>query len=173
MQRIFGGGWMMASALQWRSTVPWLALVVMSLHLIVAPERKAAMTSPSMLNKLANMRSNAPYELPKTKLCANLIGTILACGTDQEISEAIELLKVGAGRNWSITQALQFLSGRQAEFAIDCAPEGERATLFAIHLLAKTACNEQGLGGASKVDGVDLAALRAMALNAHRTERAP
>lgn len=124
------------------------------------------MTSPSMLNKLASMRSNAPYELSKTKLCANVIGTVLAGGSDEEVSQAIELLKAGTGRNWSITQALQFLSGRQAEFAINCASDGERSALYAIHLLAKTACNEGGLGGAAKMDGVDLAALRAMASNA-------
>lgn len=120
------------------------------------------MTSPSMLHKLARMRSDAPYELPKARLCAVAIGTALAGGTEQEVSQAVELLKACAGRNWSMTHALQFLSGRQAEFAIDCAGADEKPALYAMHLLAKTACNEGGLSNAPKMDGVDLAALRAL-----------
>lgn len=123
------------------------------------------MTSPSTLNKLTLMRRNAPYELPKARLCANVIGTVLAGGTELEVAQAIERLKAGAGRNWSFTQAVQFLSGRQAELAIDCAPADEKVALYAAHLLAKAACHETGLGAAPKVDGVDLAALRALASN--------
>lgn len=118
-----------------------------------------------MLKKLAIMRSNAPYELPKAKVCAYVVGTLLSGGSDQEISQSIKLLKAVAGQNWSSTQALQYLSGQQAELAIDCAPEGERVALYAIHLVAKTGCNEAGISGSAKADGIDLAKLRAMASN--------
>lgn len=121
------------------------------------------MTSPSMLAKLERMRRAAPHELPKVRLCANVINAALSGGSQQAVTEAIELLQAGVGRSWSIMQALQFLSGRQAEFAIDCAATDEKPLLYTIHLVAKSVCNENGLSAVENVDGVDLAALRALA----------
>lgn len=116
-----------------------------------------------MLNKIARMRSQAPYELPKTRLCVNVVGTILAGGSAQEVAHAVELLQAGVGPSWSVTQALQFLSGRQAEFAIECAPADQRPTLYAVHLVAKSVCDESGLASVQKVDGIDFAKLQAIA----------
>lgn len=121
------------------------------------------MTSPSMLAKFARMRSNAPSELPKVRLCANVINAILHGGSQQAVTEAIKMLQAEVGRSWSIMQALQFMSGRQAEFAIDCAQTDEKPSLYTIHLVAKAVCNENGLSAVENVDGVDLAALRALA----------
>lgn len=109
------------------------------------------------------MRSAAPDELPKVRLCAHVVGTVL-CGMGSDaVAEAVGLLRAYAGAGWSTTHALQFLSGRQAEFAIDCAVPREKAVLYAAHLLAKEVCAAGGLGGAAPIHGIDLAALRALA----------
>jgi len=119
-----------------------------------------------MLYKLARMRQEAPYELPKVCLCANVIGTVLARRSEEEIGAAVTMLKSGVGANWSVTQALQYLSGRQAEFAIELAAPDVRPALFAVHLFAKSACNLGQLGNAAPADSLDLAALRALAIAA-------
>jgi hypothetical protein len=121
------------------------------------------MTSPSMRYKLASMRQAAPFELPKARLCAAVIYALLQDSNKQALGDALEKLKLGLGASWSVILAFQFMSGRRAEFAIDCAPEDEQPYLFTAHLVAKNVCHEGALGAVDGCDGIDLAKLRSLA----------
>ena len=116
-----------------------------------------------MRYKLAKMRQEAPFELPKARLCANVIYALRQGADKQEISDALDKLKLGLGASWSVILAFQFMSGRRAEFAIDCAPADEQPYLFTTHLIAKNVCHEGGLGVVDGCDGIDLAKLRSLA----------
>lgn len=116
-----------------------------------------------MRYKLAKMRQEAPFELPKARLCANVIYALRQGAGKQEISDALDKLKRGLGASWSVILAFQFMSGRRAEFAIDCAPADEKPYLFTAHLIAKDVCHEGGLGTVDGCDSIDLAKLRSLA----------
>lgn len=83
-----------------------------------------------MAIKLARMRSLAPHALPKVRLCAKLIHAIANEKGEQEIDQSLKNLKAGIGLNWSIPTAFQFMSGKQAEMAIDCATPEEKSYLI-------------------------------------------
>lgn len=112
---------------------------------------------------MASMRQAAPLELPKARLCAYVIYALHQDANKQAITDALEKLKLGLGASWSVTLAFQFMSGRRAEFAIDCAPIGEQPYLFTAHLIAKHVCHDGGLGAVDGCDGIDLAKLRSLA----------
>jgi len=120
------------------------------------------MTSPALRQKINKARAFAPHELPKARLCANVI---LAMIEDKDaLQAAIAQLKQGVGNNWSHITALQFMSGRRGEFAAECAPLEERLQLTLAHLVAKQMCSQHGLGAVQSIDGLDLTKLRALAL---------
>lgn len=120
------------------------------------------MTSPSLRQKIAQARVSAPHELPKARLCANVILAVME-GEDA-VKSAIAQLKHGLGNNWSHITAFQFMSGRRGEFAADCAAPEEQVQLHFAHLLAKQVCSQEGLGSVQSLDGLDMAKLRALAL---------
>lgn len=82
------------------------------------------------------------------------------------MQSAIAQLKKGVGNNWSPVTALQFMSGRRGEFAVDCAAPEEQANLHLAHLVAKHVCSENGLGAVQSPNGPDMAKLRALVLAA-------
>lgn len=116
------------------------------------------MVSPSLRAKIAKLREIAPYELPKARLCANLI--LSSVDGQSAIQLAVDQLKQGLGNNWSATTALQFMSGRRGEFAADCAEPHEQARLYLAHLVAKQVCSDEGLGAVVPPDGIDVARLQ-------------
>lgn len=118
------------------------------------------MSSPSLRTKIAQTRAFAPHELPKARLCANLI--LAAVDGESAIQSAVEQLKHGLGNNWSPVTALQFMSGRRGKFAADCATPHEQAQLYLAHLVAKKVCNEEGLGAVAPPDGIDVAKLHSL-----------
>ena len=86
--------------------------------------------------KLAKMRSMAPHELPKVRLCAHLIHAIANEKSEEEINQSLKDLRAGIGSNWSIPTAFQYMSGQQAEMAIDCGNSEEKAYLIEAKMLA-------------------------------------
>lgn len=120
------------------------------------------MTSPSLRRKITQARVLAPYELPKARLCTNVILAVF--DGEAAMQSAIAQLKEGLGNNWSHITAFQFMSGRRGEFAADCATPEEQVQLHLAHLVAKQVCNQNGLGAVQSADGLDVAKLRALAL---------
>lgn len=120
------------------------------------------MTSPALRHKIAKMRMAAPAELPKARICTAVVLSATT-GREDELQAALAQLKASAGLNWALTHALQFMSGRQAEFCVDVAEKHEREGMYLAHLIAKSVCQTADLGAAPQVDGVDIATLRAIA----------
>lgn len=118
------------------------------------------MASASLRAKIVKLRELAPYDLPKARLCANLI--LSSLDGKSAIQLAVDQLKQGLGNNWSATSALQFMSGRRGEFAADCAEPHEQARLYLAHLVAKQVCSSEGLGAVVPPDGIDVARLHAL-----------
>lgn len=118
------------------------------------------MTSPSLRVKIAQARAFAPHELPKARLCANVI--LAAVDGENAVESAVAKLKQGLGNNWSPITALQFMSGRRGEFAADCAAPQEQAQLYLAHLVAKRVCSDEGLGAVAPPDGIDVAKLHSL-----------
>ena len=120
------------------------------------------MTSPAMRHKIAKMRLAAPLELPKARICAAVVLSAIA-HNEHELQVALAQLKATIGVNWTFTHALQFMSGRQADFCVEVAEKDEREGMYLAHLIAKSVCQAADLGAAPQVDGVDVAKLRAIA----------
>ena len=118
------------------------------------------MSSPALRTKIAQARAFAPNELPKARLCANVI--MAAVDGENAMASAVAQLKQGLGNNWSPITALQFMSGRRGEFAADCAAPQEQAQLYLAHLVAKRVCSEEGLGAVAPPDGIDVAKLHSL-----------
>lgn len=118
------------------------------------------MSSPSLRIKIAQARASAPHELPKARLCANVI--LAAVNGENAMESAVTQLKQGLGNNWSPITALQFMSGRRGEFAADCAAPQEQAQLYLAHLVAKRVCSDEGLGAVAPPDGIDVAKLHSL-----------
>ena len=118
------------------------------------------MSSSALRHKIGQARASAPHELPKVRLCANVI--LAAVDGETAIESAVAQLKQGLGNNWSHVTALQFMSGRRGEFAADCAAPQEQAQLFLAHLVAKQVCSDEGLGAVAPPDGIDVAKLRSL-----------
>lgn len=118
------------------------------------------MSSPALRTKIAQARAFAPHELPKARLCANVI--LAAVNGENAMESAVAQLKQGLGNNWSPITALQFMSGRRGEFAADCAAPQEQAQLYLAHLVAKRVCSDEGLGAVAPPDGIDVAKLHSL-----------
>lgn len=118
------------------------------------------MSSPSLKVKIAQARALAPQELPKARLCANVI--LAAVDGENAMESAVIQLKQGLGSNWSLITALQFMSGRRGDFAADCAAPNEQAQLYLTHLVAKRVCSDEGFGAVAPPDGIDIAKLHSL-----------
>jgi len=119
--------------------------------------------SPAMENKLARLRRNAQKELPKTRLCAEVIHAILLYEDKEAAAASIGKMQKKLGIGWSTTSSIQFMSGRQAEFAAECGLPDEKLFLYRAHLVAKMISHEAGLGNAPNVNVLDISKLRALA----------
>lgn len=97
---------------------------------------------------------------------------LAAVSGNGELDAAVAALKVNHGANWSLTTALQVLSGRRGQFAAECGKDDERTELFLAHLIAKTVCNKADLGAVSMPTAEEIAALqdRAQAWRAHSND---
>lgn len=120
------------------------------------------MTSPALRHKIAKMRMAAPAELPKARICAAVVLSATT-GREDELQASLAQLKASVGLNWTLTHALQFMSGRQADFCVDVAEKDERESMYLAHLIAKSVCQTIDLGAAPQVDGLDVAKLRSIA----------
>ena len=112
------------------------------------------MVSAALQHKIAQQRATAPLELPKARLCARVVLASLPAGPGatgmEDLVAALAALKAGLGQKWSAVTAIQYMSGRQAEFAAECGLSQERAGLLWAHLVAKAlADGAQPLGGLS------------------------
>lgn len=121
--------------------------------------------SPALQQKIAKTRASAPMDLPLVRNCANVV---LACVSGAGMDVAISSLKAAHGTNWSLTTALQLLSGRRGLFAIECAQAPERQTLFLAHLVAKSVCNQGRLGAVNMPSETEMDELRKLAVQQHQ-----
>ncbi len=117
--------------------------------------------SPALLHKIAKARANALSDLPLVRNSAYVVLAWAVCGG--ELDAAIANLKASHGSNWSLTTALQLLSGRRGQFAAECGTDGERAMLYLAHLVAKSACCQEGLGAVTMPTQAEMQELRNLA----------
>ena len=130
------------------------------------------MTSPAMRHKIAKMRLAAPLELPKARICAAVVLSAIA-HNEHELQAALAQLKATIGVNWTFTHALQFMSGRQADFCVDVAEKNECEGMYLAHLISKSVCHEAALGGVPNVDEIDIAKFKAMARQRQHADENP
>lgn len=121
------------------------------------------MASDALVKKIREARAFAVHEVPKARLCAEVIYSLIREDDLDGVQKAVDELKSGCGNNWSPITAFQFMSGRRGEFAAEAAPREEQERLLCAHLLAKEFCNRHALGAVQAVDGMDLAKLRSLA----------
>lgn len=118
------------------------------------------MSSPALQTKIAKARTFAPNELPKARLCAQVV--LAAVEGEDALKAALKALQEGAGRNWIAIHALQYMSGRRGQFALECATAQEQPQLYLAHLVAKQVCSANGLGAVSPPDGTDAAKFKSL-----------
>lgn len=121
------------------------------------------MASEALAKKIRAARAFAVHEVPKARLCAEVIYALIREDDWAGVQPFVDELKSGCGSNWSPITALQFMSGRRGEFAAEAAPHEERARLMTAHLFAKEWSHRFGLGAVQSVDGIDMAKLRSLA----------
>lgn len=76
------------------------------------------------------------------------------------LDAALKELKAAHGTTWSLTTALQLLSGRRGQFAAECGTPDEHAGLYLAHLVAKSVCSSEELGTVAPPTPTELARLR-------------
>lgn len=103
--------------------------------------------SPALRAKIAKTRAGASSDLPLIRSVAHVVLAWVA--DDGDLPSALAAMKAMHGTSWSLTTALQVLSGRRGQFAAECGLPDERARLFLAHLVAKSTCSGVGLGGVS------------------------
>lgn len=103
-----------------------------------------SMVSRTLELKIAEQRRAGPDNLPKARACADVIEAWLL--RPDQMDAAIQHLRLHTANNWALTHALQFMSGRTAEFAVECSPPHDRSRLEAIRLIAKRVCTDANLG---------------------------
>ena len=121
------------------------------------------MASDALAKKIRDARANAVHEVPKARLCAEVIYSLIHEDGMDGVQKAVDDLKRGFGNNWSPTTAFQFMSGRRGEFAAEAAPREEQERLLFAHLLAKAICDQHALDALQAADGMALAKLRSLA----------
>ncbi len=99
--------------------------------------------SPSMQSKLKQMRRAAPLAINKTRLCGGVVLALLDPVGD--LDAALQDLKTGLGSNWTTVTAFQFMSGKQALFAAECADENERDALIKAHQISLAVSDLAGI----------------------------
>lgn len=99
--------------------------------------------SPSMQNKLKQMRRVAPMAVNKARLCGGVVLALLDPVGD--LDSALQDLKTGLGSNWTTVTAFQFMSGKQAMFAAECADENERDALIKAHQISLAVSDLAGI----------------------------
>lgn len=91
--------------------------------------------SYGLQKKIERQRRVAPLELQKTRLCANVVLALV--GGADDLTEPLRALKAEIGPNWALVTAFQFMSGRQARLAAECAADEERPALMLAHQVAE------------------------------------
>lgn len=116
------------------------------------------MTTTSLQNKIERMRRQAPQELPKARLCADVVEAFIDGSPALDL--ALAALKAGVASNWSVVTAFQFMSGRQAELCAQLEEGPGRARMLLVHRVA------DALARSGALTRLDLTALRALAVTA-------
>lgn len=116
------------------------------------------MTSRSLANKIEAQRRMAPAQIEKARLCSQVVLALLRGAED--LDRAIADLKAGLGQNWSIVTAFQFMTGRQAQLAGECAELTDKQSILLAHQLAESVSREV------RVSRMAITHLRALAVSA-------
>lgn len=121
--------------------------------------------SPALLQKIKKARASAPADLPLVRSCAQVV--LIWAFNERGFDGAVLQLKADHGARWSLTTALQLLSGRRGEFAAEVGTPEERQTLYLAHLVAKAVCSDAGLGAVCRPKEADLIELRRLSASAN------
>lgn len=117
--------------------------------------------SPALIHKIAKLRAQARSDLPLVAHCLQVV-LVWASG-DGDLDLALSDLRAAHGPSWSVTSALQLLSGRRGLFAAELCEGDARVTMFLAHVLAKDICSKGGLGAAPPPTLADLEKLAKLA----------
>lgn len=112
----------------------------------------------STRHKIEQQKRAAPFELPKARLCGAVVEAFLSGGS--AVDTAVDSLKKQMGGPWGLVLAFQYMSGRQAQFAAECAEGQERARLLVAHRVAKA------VSETCDITRLNLAELRAICVTA-------
>ncbi|MFT0546968.1 hypothetical protein ACMHYO_11570 [Allopusillimonas ginsengisoli] len=82
-----------------------------------------------LLVKNERMARDGRQALPKTRLCAEVLLSLVFDAETYQVKTTIRRMQSRLGNGWSATSAVQFLSGRQAEVAIGRSLPEERPAL--------------------------------------------
>lgn len=110
-----------------------------------------------MKYKMEQMRRDAPLELPKARLCGEVVIAVL--GKESDLDAALASMRAGLGPVWGVLTAFQFMSGKRGLYAAECAQGAERDRLIKAHRIAHT------IGEMSGLTQMNLAELRAAIRN--------
>lgn len=114
--------------------------------------------SASLQNKIERMRRCAPQELPKARLCADVVAAFIE--GSPALDRALSELKAEVASNWSVITAFQFMSGRQAELCAHLGEGPDKAKMLLVHRVA------EALMQAGALTKQDLRVLRGAAVSA-------
>jgi len=97
----------------------------------------------------------------KTQLCAPVVLAEMS-GDHSQIKESMAALTSALGSNWSVKNAQQFMSGKDAKSSLESFPIAERVAILTAHHEARRISSKQGLGAVTAPDGIDEAELQAL-----------
>lgn len=105
--------------------------------------------------------NDATFELRKARLCSSVVWAWLH-GDPSKTKESIVALQNEIGNGWSLTSAMQFMSGKHAKAALEQGNAEEQVSMLMAHQITREVCSKYGLGAVSSLNDADVAELRAL-----------
>jgi hypothetical protein len=105
--------------------------------------------------------NNATFELEKARLCSSVI-LALVDGNSANIQKSTTALQKELGNGWSLTSAIQYMSGKRAKAALERGTADEQVSMLMAHQVAREVCTTYGLGAVESLNEADMAEFRAL-----------
>jgi hypothetical protein len=105
--------------------------------------------------------NNATFELGKARLCSAVILALIDCNS-ANIQKSTTALQKELGKGWSLTSAMQFMSGKRAKNALEQDTSEEQVYMLIAHQAAREVCSKYGLGAVESLNEADMAEFRAL-----------
>lgn len=105
--------------------------------------------------------NDTAFELRKARLCSSVILALLD-DNSANIQESITALQKELGNGWSLTSAIQYMSGKRAKAALELGTANEQVSMLMAHQVAREVCSKHGLGAVESLNEADMAELRAL-----------